>query len=76
MPAKAGIVNGKVHFSPEAKSSASIIGPTCAFDVKKHKIVGRVFNVSALLILSKKNINFFHFCFQLQAVLVDFPSQQ
>ena len=60
------------YFSSEAKSSASIIGPICAFDTKIYKNVCHIFNVSALLILSKKKFNFFHFCSQLPSFLVEY----
>jgi len=63
-------------FRPEDERRASTIGPTCAFDAKIYKNVGCIFNVSALLILSKKNFNFFHFCSALSSVLVDFSAQQ
>ena len=45
----------------EGFSFPSIIGATCAFDAKFYKIVDAVFNVSALLILSKKFLTFFIF---------------
>jgi len=59
-------------FSSEAKSSASTIGPTCAFDTKIYKNVGGIFNVSASVERDKKNLQISDFCFQLQAILVDF----
>ena len=36
-----------LRLSPEAKSSASIIGATCAFDAKIYKNVCRIFVISA-----------------------------
>ena len=55
----------------EAKSSASIIGATCVFDTKKYKTVDAVLAVSPCLIWNKKIFDFFYFCSQLQAVLVE-----
>jgi len=54
-----------------AERRASTIERTCAFDTKFYKKVGRVFNVSALLILSKNNFNFFHFYSALPSLLVE-----
>jgi hypothetical protein len=51
----------------------SIIGATCVFDTKKHKTVGAVLAVSPCLVWNKKIIDFFYFCSQLQAILVENP---
>ena len=59
------------YFSSEAKSSASTIGPTCAFDAKIYKNVDAVLTVSTCVVWNKKIFNFFYFYFQLQAVLVE-----
>ena len=52
-----------IAFWPEAKSSASIIGRTCAFDAKIYKIVGGFFAVSACMSRAKKYFKFPIFVF-------------
>jgi hypothetical protein len=49
----------------------STIGRTCAFDTKKHEIVGVFLAVSLCLIRDKKFLELFHFYFQLPSLLVD-----
>jgi len=56
---------------PEAKSCASTIGATCAFDAKIYKNVGDVFNVSSGRTGNKKKFQISDFCFQLPARLVE-----
>jgi hypothetical protein len=56
---------------PEAKSCASTIGATCAFDAKIYKNVGGVFDVSSGWTGNKKNFQISSFCFQLPAHLVE-----
>jgi len=59
-------------FRPEGKkSSAPIIGATCAFDAKIYKIVGGVFDVSSGRTGNKKNFQISDFCFQLPSHLVE-----
>jgi len=53
------------------KSSASIIGATCAFDAKIYKIVGGVFDVNACRGRGKKIFKNSDFCFQLPSLLVE-----
>jgi len=77
IPAKAGIHTQYAarctqnHFSPEVKSSASIIGPICAFDTKKHKNVDTVFAVSACGEKNKKIFKISCFCSALSSLLVE-----
>jgi len=62
------------HVSYEAKSSASIIGPTCAFESKNYKNVGHIITVSACVILNKKIFQIPDFCSVLPSLLVEkFP---
>jgi hypothetical protein len=57
----------------EAKSDASIIGATCAFDTKKYKTVDVALAVSPCLVWNKKNFDFFYFYSQLPSILVENP---
>jgi hypothetical protein len=58
-------------FGRRPKSSASIIGATCAFDAKIYKIVDGNFNVSSCGKWNKKIFKLFYFCFQLPSLLVE-----
>jgi hypothetical protein len=64
------------HFSPEAKSSASIIGPTGAFDTKKYKNVDSIFAVSACGEKNKKIFQISYFCSALSSLLVETTSSR
>jgi len=57
-------------FCRRRKSSASIIGATCAFDAKNYKYVDGIFAVSAYWEGDKKLFQFFDFSFQLPSLLV------
>jgi len=58
-------------FRRRQKSSASIIGATCAFDAKIYKNIGGIFDVSACGEGNKKLFQFFNFSFQLPSLLVE-----
>jgi len=58
------------RFLSEEKSSASIIGPTCAFDAKIYKNVGRIFNVNACEEKNKKIFQISDICSALSSLLV------
>jgi len=59
-------------FLSGAKKASPIIERICAFDAKIYKIVDSIFGVSRCVVWNKKIFKLFYFCFQLQAVLVDF----
>ena len=61
----------QVSFCRRPKSSASIIGATCAFDAKIYKIVDGIFNVSSCGGVNKKNFKLFYFCSALPSLLVE-----
>ena len=68
------VLNSNLEFCQfllEAKSSASTIGPTCAFDTKIYKNVCGFFTVNACGERNKKFFDFFHFCSQLPSLLVE-----
>jgi hypothetical protein len=54
------------------KTTAPIIGRTCAFDAKIYKIVDTIFAVSAYAVWNKKFFKIPDFSFQLPSLLIDF----
>jgi len=66
---------GFSHFLSEAKSSASTIGPICAFDTKKYNIVDTLFAVSTSVERDKKIFKISYFCSVLSSLLVENPYQ-
>ncbi len=49
----------------------SIIRATCVFDTKKVEFLRRTFSLSPYPKVIKKNLQFFYFCLQVSAFLID-----